>query len=114
MDFNLPQDCVVYSTKSGRQVCGDSVEILNLLPTESIDLIVTSPPFALLRQKSYGNESQEMYVDWLKGFGQAAQRVLKETGSLVMDLGGAYQRGKPVRSLHSFRVLLEFCDQLGY
>ncbi|GAI33059.1 unnamed protein product, partial [marine sediment metagenome] len=31
-----------------------------------------------------------------------------------MDLGGAYQRGRPVRSLYNFRVLLEFCDNLGY
>ena len=33
---------------------------------------------------------------------------------MVLDLGGAYQRGKPVRSLYNFRVLLEFCDVLGY
>src|SRR5262249_8816397 len=36
------------------------------------------------------------------------------SGSFVVDLGGAYQRGKPVRSLYSFRVLLEFCDTIGY
>lgn len=40
--------------------------------------------------------------------------MLKDTGSFVLDLGGAYQRGKPVRSLYNFRVLLEFCDHLGY
>lgn len=96
------------------QVCGDSREILALLPEDSVDLIVTSPPFALLREKTYGNEEQSTYVQWLKEFGREAHRVLKESGSFVLDLGGAYQRGRPVRSLYNFRVLIEFCDGLGY
>jgi site-specific DNA-methyltransferase (cytosine-N4-specific) len=79
-----------------------------------VDLIVTSPPFALLRKKTYGNEEQEDYVDWLLEFGKQAKRTLKETGSFVVDLGGAYQRGAPVRSLYNFKVLIEFCEKLGY
>lgn len=75
---------------------------------------MTSPPFALLRQKSYGNEAQDQYVDWLAAFGEQVLRVLKPTGSLVLDLGGAYQRGRPVRSLYNFRVLIRFCDDLGF
>ena len=54
----LPQACHVYRTPHGLQVCGDSRDILKQLDRESVDLIVTSPPFALLRQKSYGNEVQ--------------------------------------------------------
>jgi site-specific DNA-methyltransferase (cytosine-N4-specific) len=98
----------------GVQVAGDSRVLLADLPDASIDLIVTSPPFALLRKKSYGNEDQSAYVTWLAEFGQAAQRVLKDTGSFVLDLGGAYQRGVPVRSLYPYRVLLTFCDDIGY
>ena len=79
-----------------------------------MNLVVTSPPFALLRKKAYGNEEQDRYVEWLGRFGQAAYRVLKDRGSFVLDLGGAYQRGKPVRSLYNYRVLLDFCDRLGY
>jgi site-specific DNA-methyltransferase (cytosine-N4-specific) len=104
----------IYSTALGRQLVGDSRELLGMLAPDSVDLIVTSPPFALLREKSYGNKDQAEYVEWLVGFGRAALPVLKETGSLVIDLGGAYQRGRPVRSLYQFRVLLEFCDTLGY
>jgi DNA modification methylase len=104
----------VYHTTSGAQLCGDSRDLLSHLPTESVDLIVTSPPFALLREKTYGNESQAEYVDWLLQFAAAARPALKETGSFVMDLGGAYQRGKPVRSLYQWRVLLRMCDDLGY
>lgn len=114
----LPPECQsapwVYRTRLGSQLCGDSRSVLSVIPPSSVDLIVTSPPFALLRQKSYGNYDQAEYVAWLSEFGRAARSVLKETGSFVLDLGGAYQRGKPIRSLYNFRVLLEFCDSLGY
>jgi site-specific DNA-methyltransferase (cytosine-N4-specific) len=53
-------------------------------------------------------------VAWLGEFGEAALRVLKPTGSFVLDLGGAYERGRPVRSLYNFRVLLDWCDRIGY
>lgn len=105
---------LVYWTGLGSQLAGDSREVLKRLPPESVDLIVTSPPFALLRKKSYGNEEQEQYVSWLMEFGARALPVLKDTGSFVLDLGGAYQRGRPVRSLYNYRVLLGFCDDLGY
>jgi len=114
MKFELPSHAKVYETENGLQVSADSREILKLLPDDSVDLIFTSPPFALLRQKTYGNEEQADYVAWLSEFGKAAYRVLKQTGSFVVDLGGAYERGKPVRSLYNFRVLLNFCDELGY
>jgi len=110
----IPQKRIVYSTNLGQQICGDSRDILNLLPDRSIDLIVTSPPFALLRKKSYGNEDQGEYVAWLNGFGKAAFPKLKDSGSFIIDLGGAYKRGRPVRSLYVYRVLLDFCDNIGY
>ena len=103
----------LYGTDLGRLIVGEAENVLNDLAPDSVDLVVTSPPFALLRQKSYGNLEQTEYVDWLVSFGDKVQRVLKETGSFVIDLGGAYQRGKPVRSLYNFRVLLRLCDECG-
>ena len=112
--FDFPRNKQVYRTPLGVQLYGDSLTLLALLPEQSVDLVVTSPPFALLRKKTYGNQEQDAYVAWLGKFGEATHRVLKETGSFVLDLGGAYQRGKPVRSLYNYRVLLDFCDRLGY
>lgn len=103
-----------YTTSLGSAYCGDSLDLLEAMEPESIDLILTSPPFALLRKKAYGNQDQDLYVDWLLEFGRRALPVLKPTGSFVLDLGGAYQRGVPVRSLHQYRTLLRFCDELGY
>lgn len=110
----LPLNDIVYKTNLGAQLCQDSRVALSLLPENSVDLVVTSPPFALLREKEYGNASQNTYVEWLHEFGVQVQRVLKPSGSFVLDLGGAYERGKPVRSLYQWRVLLDFCDNIGF
>ena len=64
------------------------------MPANSVDLVITSPPFALLRQKSYGNKSQDDYVEWLAEFAHEVKRVLRSTGSFVLDLGGSYQKGR--------------------
>lgn len=104
----------LYRTPGGRLIVGPSEDYLPTVAESSIDLVVTSPPFALLRQKAYGNLDQSEYVDWLVSFGPLVKRVLKDTGSFVVDLGGAYQRGRPVRSLYNFRVLLRFCDEHGF
>lgn len=111
---NFTDDQKVYTTPNGTQLHGDSLELLEGLEDESVDLIVTSPPFALQRKKAYGNEDQEAYVDWLAQFGEAAKRVLKPTGSLVIDIGNAYRKGSPTRALYPYRVLLKFVDELEY
>jgi site-specific DNA-methyltransferase (cytosine-N4-specific) len=103
----------VYRTTSGACYLGDSKELLAQLPERSVDLVMTSPPFALLRQKAYGNKDQADYVDWLCSFGVEVRRILRETGSFVLDLGGTYQSGVPVRSLYQYRVLLKMCDEVG-
>jgi site-specific DNA-methyltransferase (cytosine-N4-specific) len=104
----------LYRTRLGSALVGDALELLASVPDESVDLVVTSPPFALLREKAYGNKDQAEYVEWLCRFGIEVRRVLKDTGSFVLDLGGAYQRGVPVRSLYNYRVLLRLCDEVGF
>lgn len=104
----------LYKTRLGKAYVGDSLELLDYIPADSVNLVVTSPPFALQRKKEYGNESQEDYVDWLLAFGKKVLRILKKDGSFVLDLGGAYEKGRPTRSLYNFRVLIRFCDELGF
>ncbi len=104
----------LYTMGQGKAVVSNSEDYLPTLRDESVDLVVTSPPFALLRKKAYGNHDQDEYVDWLVSFGPLVKRVLKDTGSFVIDLGGAYQRGVPVRSLYNFRVLIRMCDECGF
>jgi DNA modification methylase len=104
----------LYMTQYGKAYVGDALALLPALEADSVDLVVTSPPFALQRQKDYGNEDQDAYVDWLLQFAEPVRRVLKPTGSFVLDLGGAYRSGRPVRSLYNFRVLIRLCDEHGF
>lgn len=103
-----------YRTEKGAAYLGDSLLLLEHLPDESIGLVMTSPPFALLRPKEYGNKDETEYVEWLAQFATLVRRKLRSDGSFVVDLGGAYRRGVPARSLYNFRVLLKFCDELGF
>lgn len=105
---------VSYTTMRGQCVCGDSLELLKELADTSVNLVITSPPFALQRQKSYGNESQEEYVNWLCQFGQIVYRKLADDGSFVIDIGGAYEKGQPTYSLYQFRTLIKLCDEIGF
>jgi site-specific DNA-methyltransferase (cytosine-N4-specific) len=104
----------LYTTHKGKAYVGDALELLHGLESESVDLVMTSPPFALQRKKEYGNQDEDAYVDWLLQFGAEVQRVLKNTGSFVLDLGGAYRQSRPVRSLYNYRVLIRLCDEQGW
>ena len=104
----------LYRTRLGKAYVMDALQLLPSIPDESIDLVLTSPPFALRRKKTYGNVEEHEYVDWLKPFAKEVLRVLKPAGSFVIDLGGSYRQGVPSRSLYNFRVLLSLCDDVGF
>lgn len=104
----------LYSTGLGSAFVGDSLELLAKLPDNSVNLVMTSPPFALLRQKDYGNKDEDEYVGWLAQFAELVFKKLTPDGSFVVDLGGAYRKGVPVRSLYNYRVLIKFCDEIGF
>ncbi|RJF94094.1 site-specific DNA-methyltransferase [Sphingomonas cavernae] len=110
----LAHTAPAYTTPNGAAFCGDSRDLLRHLDDNSIDLVITSPPFALQRQKAYGNKDQAEYLDWLMDFAALVHAKLKPTGSFVMDIGGAYQKGVPARSLYHLRVPIRFCDELGF
>lgn len=93
---------------------GDSGVFLTALPAESLDLVVTSPPYALHFKKEYGNVDKDGYVEWLRPFGQEIYRALKPRGSFVLNIGGSYNAGTPTRSLYHFKVLLMLCEEVGF
>lgn len=84
-----------HKTRHGKVVLGDSLEHMASLKDEFIDLIVTSPPFGLVRKKDYGNVESHDDVEWFKPFGREFKRILKPSGSLVVDIGGAWIPGQP-------------------
>ncbi|HVC98149.1 MAG TPA: site-specific DNA-methyltransferase [Pirellulales bacterium] len=103
----------IYDTDLGAAYCADSLEFLPSLPDSSVDLVMTSPPYALHFKKEYGNVDQKQYVKWFMPFAAQIVRVLKPDGSFVLNVGGAWTPGAPVRSLYHFRLLLALCDELN-
>ncbi len=98
-----------YHTALGAAYLGDSLILIKEIPDESIDLICTSPPFALVRKKEYGNKDQNEYIEWFREFAKEFYRVLKPKGSLVIDIGGSWIKGYPVRSLYHFELVIDLC-----
>ena len=98
-----------YGTDIGGAFLGDGLELIQHLPDNSINLIMTSPPFALVRKKQYGNVDAERYVDWFRPFAEQFWRVLKPDGSLVIHIGGSWDKGQPTKSLYHMHLLLDLC-----
>lgn len=103
-----------YKTPLGQAYLGDSISLLPKIDSESVDLILTSPPFALKRKKQYGNEDEDKYVDWFMSFAGQLHRIIKPDGSFVLDLGGAYMPGFPVRSIYQFELLVRLVKEAGF
>lgn len=101
-----------YSTALGAAYLGDSRDLLAALPDASISAVITSPPYALRKKKSYGNEDAEQYVEWFKPFAREVLRVLKEDGSFVVEIGGAWMPGRPTRSIYHYELLIALIKEV--
>ena len=101
-----------YTTAGGAAYLGDSLELMRHIPDGSLNLVMTSPPFALQRKKQYGNVDAADYVEWFKEFACEFYRILSDDGSLVIDLGGSWIKGQPTRSLYHFELVIELCKHL--
>lgn len=104
----------IYKTELGALYCADSLEFMRQIPDDSVDLVVTSPPYALHFKKEYGNASQQEYIEWFLPFAREIKRIIKPSGSFTLNIGGSWQPGMPVRSLYHYRVLLALVDEIGF
>ena len=103
-----------YKTRRGVMFCGTAETVLpsNLIRKYrgKVQLIFTSPPFPLNRKKKYGNRQGEAYIEWLTSFAPTFRKLLKPDGSIVIELGNAWEPGRPVMSTLALRALLAFLD----
>lgn len=65
---------------------GDCAEVMRILPTESVDAIVTSPPYAEQRKSTYGGIPEKDYPAWTVAWMTEAWRVLKPNGSVIINI----------------------------
>lgn len=110
--MSILEEALYYQTLYGNAYLGDSLQLLEEVESNSVHLIMTSPPFALQRKKQYGNVDASEYVTWFKRFAREFYRVLVDDGSLVVDLGGSWVKGQPTRNLYQFELVIELCNHL--
>jgi len=105
---------VFFETELGRVFLADALHLA--APPFQINqsiLIMTSPPFGLVRKKHYGNVDADKYLEWLT-FASHFKRILKTDGSFVIDIGGSWIPGQPIRSLYHYELLIMLCKEFGF
>jgi DNA modification methylase len=101
---------IAFKTKNGVFYKGDAVSILKNFKQlrGKIQLIITSPPFPLNNKKSYGNLRGEKYLKWFTSLAPLFAEMLTPDGSVVIEIGNAWEEGRPVQSLLPLQSLMGF------
>lgn len=103
---------LAYQKGSGLMYLGKAEEFLASEAARKyegrVQLIFTSPPFPLNTKKKYGNLQQEQYIQWLTRLAPRFRKLLKKNGSIVIEMGNAWEPGKPLMSTLALRALLRF------
>jgi hypothetical protein len=105
---------MAYETELGAMYHGKVEEFLDLLGPSyqgKFQLIFFSPPFPLKRQKKYGNKNGNEYLEWLADLAPRLTGLLTEQGSLVIEVGNAWNPGQPTMSLLPLKSLLTFAER---
>lgn len=92
-----------------RIILGDCEEVLTKVPNNSVDLIVTSPPYADQRHHTYGGISPDKYVDWFMPKANQFRRVLKPTGTFILNIKERVVDGE--RHTYVIELILEMRRQ---
>src|SRR6267143_7143877 len=74
-----------YETPLGAAYLEDALAVLRALPNDSVNAVITSPPYALHFKKAYGNVDKKDYVNWFLEFASEIFRVIKTDGSFVLN-----------------------------
>jgi hypothetical protein len=103
---------VAYTSARGVMYQGFAEDVLQSALTKKyrgkVQMILTSPPFPLNRKKRYGNRQGEQYIEWLAAFAPLFAEFLTDDGSIVIEIGNAWEPGEPVMSTLALEALLKF------
>jgi DNA modification methylase len=107
-----------YKTARGKCYVGKIEDAFNSTVFNDIvgkvDLILTSPPFPLKRKKNYGNLDGDEYLYWLSDLATKFKKLLKPRGSIVIEIGNAWESRRPIMSTIPLRALLKFLEAGQY
>ena len=106
-----PVGNLLYKTKFGKYYVNECEKQLKYLKLKGkVQLILTSPPFPLNNKKQYGNLNGEEYLEWFVNLAPLFSELLTDDGSIVIELGNAWEKGRPVQSLLNLKSLMGFVE----
>jgi site-specific DNA-methyltransferase (cytosine-N4-specific) len=101
----------LYKTEYGQYYIGKCEDVISKLNIKGkVQLVLTSPPFPLNNKKKYGNLSGNEYLSWFENLAEIFSSVLTPTGSIVIEMGNAWEPNRPVQSLLTLNSLLAFVN----
>lgn len=107
----------IYKTALGAMYCGKSERVLKTEKLKALhgsaQLVFTSPPFPLNTKKRYGNLQGDEYVRWFARFAPLLKDYLTPDGSIVIEIGNAWEPGRPVMSTTVLKAFLRFLEKGG-
>lgn len=108
-----PHVAVAYETELGAMFRGrveDFLDTRGLRYQRKVQLVFFSPPFPLKRKKKYGNKDGDEYREWLAELAPRLADLLTDDGSLVVEIGNAWDPGKPTMSLLPLQSLMAIAE----
>lgn len=104
----------IFETPMGKALWAQAEAALGTIENDSLQLILTSPPYPLVRKKEYQREDTQNYLSWLTSLAEGWLGKLKDDGSLVLNLSDCWNKKEPTLNLYQERLLLELVDKIGY
>ncbi len=110
----VPSFHAFFQTRNGAALHANSLDVLKSIPDNSVNLVFTSPPYALHFKKEYGNVNQSEYVAWFLEFAKEIKRVLTDDGSFVLNIGSTWTPKTPTKSIYHFKLMIALVEELGF
>jgi len=108
MNISFGKNIIMYDIIT-KILLGDSKDILKEIEDDFIDLVVTSPPYADRRKNTYGGISPEKYVEWFLPISAELLRVLKPTGTFILNIKEKADKGE--RNAYVLELILALRKQ---
>ncbi len=109
MNTTITQDAADLNKCQDRIILGNCLDILRQIPTGTINLIITSPPYADSRKNTYGGLHPDKYVAWFLPIAAELKRVLKDDGTFILNIKERVVDGE--RHTYILELILELKKQ---
>lgn len=93
-------------------ITGNCLDLMKELKDNSIDLVVTSPPYADARKNTYGGPKPDDYINWFRPIATEIYRILKPTGSFILNIGDNTVNGET--HLYTYEIPIVLKREIGF